>query len=1079
MSARIHARHIPRRPPRGFALIALLTIVSMGVLYFIMVQLDALGKYQLEAREGRTGGSSAIEQAREALIAYALTYRDINSDQVFGYLPCPDTAGNGEAASTCGSADQAAVGLLPYKTLGLADLRDAQGDCLWYAVAGSFKNSPKSSTLPMNWDTQGQFKIVDANGAILVAPDDAHGGAAAVIFSPGAPLSGQTRAAASSAPCLVNPAAPTAYIDGNYSFATSATVTLTQGPVSNADGSLTNNDKLAWATPKEIFDRIVQRKDFSNALTATPTGQLNTLSDLIKTALEKKIQDDLVAGTTSNSQPANTVSFTQPPGKQVGTVTDVSTALSAGSDSNYYANWYEQYRQVMCSTLSSTCLTIGSASCRGALMFGGRNANAQPRTAAQRAYSTDNLDAYFEASSGRDILNSTTTSFSGMSAYVENGTAASRALDVGTCLFPGAFTSFARDIASFASGTVLSGTAAASVDTGAQTVTLGSYTASSSAACVWYPTSVPMESMLRLYFRVQFVAKGRGFTLALADAATNPSSGVYPFPVQLMCGSRGTTGSRRLGYGGTPSGGSTAGIHAPKLGIEFDTAFESATSDPQRDHAAFLFWGEASDSGPSGSGNDDNTHFAGLGGVRISNASWAGGTLTLTTATPHGLSALQAVTISGISPNGANGTYTVQTAPATTQFTVSLSNNPGAYSSGGLARAVSTGTAPRNPRVGTVMKGPVTVTNASYDSINDRITFDTGSLAHGFAIGQKVYVSAIYPKAYAGIYTVLSSGYRSDATCTFFSNCRFRVSKSTSPGSYSSGGTVVVGSEISSLTATTGPNTASVTTSAAHGFSSGTSVTSYGLDPSGFGTTATLSTASGSSLTYSLGSDLSASSFSAESPPGMVVMNGSVPYFVTSNEFALATAAVPYNGSSWTSTVYHVRLDVSRSHDSANGAAVLTMKAYIGDQAGSLPDTCSISDFKDLSRDLSAICPYRTVTLQQNSVPVSNIASISAATWDADTQLVTVTTIADHGLSSSGKIKLSGTTPTAYNGSHTINVTGSNTFTYLLNFNPGTWTSGGAIEPLANVFFGFTTARSTADADDQNVVISNLLLRSQ
>jgi hypothetical protein len=211
----------------------------------------------------------------------------------------------------------------------------------------------------------------------------------------------------------------------------------------------------------------------------------------------------------------------------------------------------------------------------------------------------------------------------------------------------------------------------------------------------------------------------------------------------------------------------------------------------------------------------------------------------------------------------------------------------------------------------------------------------------------------------------------------------------------------------------------------------------------------------------------------------MVTMNGSVPYFASSDEFVLTTAASPYNGSAWTSTVYHVRLDIARSHDSANGAAVLTMKAYIGDQGGSLPDTCSISDFKDLSRDLSAICPYRTATLQQNSVPVSNLANISAASWDSGPQVVTVTTTAAHGLATGGTIKLSGATPTAYNGTHTINVTGSTSFTYPLVSNPGTWAAGGMIEPLANVFFGFTTARGNTNADDQNVVLSNLLMRSQ
>lgn len=141
---------LPPSRQRGMALILLLTLLSMGVLYFILVQLESVGKYQLEARQGRSGGSDAIEQARQALIAYAATYRDSNTDQVFGYLPCPDTTGAGETASTCGSSDVAAVGLLPYKTLGLPDLRDAQGDCLWYAVSGAFMNATKSTTQPMN-----------------------------------------------------------------------------------------------------------------------------------------------------------------------------------------------------------------------------------------------------------------------------------------------------------------------------------------------------------------------------------------------------------------------------------------------------------------------------------------------------------------------------------------------------------------------------------------------------------------------------------------------------------------------------------------------------------------------------------------------------------------------------------------------------------------------------------------------------------------------------------------------------------------------------------------------------------------
>lgn len=1043
----------------------LMALLSMGVLYFIAVQLDAVGVYQREAQ--KSGNGNSMVQARDALLGYATTYRDDNANEVFGYLPCPDTDGDGDADPPCGNAGEASVGLLPYKTLKLPDLRDSSGVCLWYAVSANFKATTTKPT-PVNWDTQGQFSAIDTNGTVLVAPNDSQGGAAAVIIAAGAPLATQSRSASATAPCNINPAQVASYLDGAYTFATANTISLTQGAINNA----TNNDRLAWITPKDIFDRVVKRQDFSNPLTGTPPGQINMLTNEIKTVLEKTIQDDLVAGTTSNSQPSNIGSFAQPTGKQVGTLPS-SMTLNDGSYANYYANWSSQYRQALCSTLTNACLTVGGTACRGTLMFGGRNADGQPRTSAQQTYSTANLDHYFEAGSGREILNSTATSFSGLIAYTENGTAAGRALDVGTCLFPGAFKSFAQDIVSFQSGIVSSGTPVVSVDTGAGTVRLGSSSATSSSGCVWYPTALPLDSMLRLYFRVQFATKGRGLTLALADGATNPRTG------QLMCGSRGVSGSFRLGYGGTPSGGITAGIHSPKFGIEFDTAFESTASDPHRDHIALLFWGGSADSSPTGSGNDDNTHYAGVGGSQITNATWAGGILTLTTSSAHGLSAAQVVTIGGISPTAANGTYAVLTTPSTTQFTVSLTSNPGAYTSGGIVRAASSGTQPRNPRAATAIRGPVDVTGASYDSFNDRVTINTGNVAHDFGIGQKVHISRIAPSTYGGVYTVLSSGYRSDATCVSNSNCRFRYSQAANPGGWDSGGTAVAGTEISAITASTGPNTAHATSPASHGMSTGTSVATYGASPGGFGTTATLTSTGASTFTYPLGSDLSASTFSAEAPAGMIVMNGTVPYLSSSNAIPFNTASLPYNGSSWQDTVIHVRLDVSRTYDSTNHMAVLNMKAYIGDRAGSLPDTCSVSDFKDLSRDLSAICPYRSVTLQQDSVPISDLATVASAAWDSGTQTVTVTTTASHGLVTGATITLTGASPSTYNGSYTINVTGSNSFTYLLASNPGAWTSGGGVQPMTTYYLGFTTARSSSDADDQNVVVSNLLLRSQ
>jgi hypothetical protein len=43
------------------------------------------------------------------------------------------------------------------------------------------------------------------------------------------------------------------YLDGSYNFASSAPIALTQGPVKDGSGSVTNNDRMAWVTPKGDF----------------------------------------------------------------------------------------------------------------------------------------------------------------------------------------------------------------------------------------------------------------------------------------------------------------------------------------------------------------------------------------------------------------------------------------------------------------------------------------------------------------------------------------------------------------------------------------------------------------------------------------------------------------------------------------------------------------------------------------------------------------------------------------------------------------------------------------------------------
>ena len=136
-----------------------------------------------QARAQKT--AIALAQAKEALIAYAATYKDTHDDPgsssytVPGYLPCPDLGPPASrrpgCAGSCGSSLVSVMGRLPWKTLGLDALKDGSGECLWYAVSGTYKNNPNgvsgstTTSNMMNWDTNGQFDVKDASNTTFLA----------------------------------------------------------------------------------------------------------------------------------------------------------------------------------------------------------------------------------------------------------------------------------------------------------------------------------------------------------------------------------------------------------------------------------------------------------------------------------------------------------------------------------------------------------------------------------------------------------------------------------------------------------------------------------------------------------------------------------------------------------------------------------------------------------------------------------------------------------------------------------------------------------------------------------------------
>jgi len=244
----------------GAALMVMLVIMVMGAATFLVSSLSTSALKN--ARQEAT--SAALAQAKDALIGYAITYGDTHttSPQVHGYLPCPDPNGsagaNDEGSSeTCGSKNVSAIGRLPWKTLGLSTLRDSDGECLWYAVSGTFKNNPMTDM--MNWDTSGLFEILDTSGATIAQ------NVVAVVFAPSAVIGSQNRAPDGTAPTCGGNYTVGNYLDSDGTI-NNAAVSGTANTISQfcLGASAQLNDRIIFITRDDIFNAIMRRADFAD-----------------------------------------------------------------------------------------------------------------------------------------------------------------------------------------------------------------------------------------------------------------------------------------------------------------------------------------------------------------------------------------------------------------------------------------------------------------------------------------------------------------------------------------------------------------------------------------------------------------------------------------------------------------------------------------------------------------------------------------------------------------------------------------------------------------------------------------------
>jgi hypothetical protein len=206
---------------------------------------------------------TTLEYARQALIGRAVG--DANRP---GSFPCPDTDGDGSADFFVGSSCPAYIGRLPWRTLGVGDLRDDTGERLWYALSPAFRDHPGAP--PLNSDTRGTLTVYSRSDVTAISRE-----AVAVVFAAGPALPGQARDE-NTAQCVTtgkhvpHSRCPANYLDAGPGFNNA----VPAGPYLVATASESYNDRLAVIVAADFMPQVEQRVaiELRNALLSYRTS---------------------------------------------------------------------------------------------------------------------------------------------------------------------------------------------------------------------------------------------------------------------------------------------------------------------------------------------------------------------------------------------------------------------------------------------------------------------------------------------------------------------------------------------------------------------------------------------------------------------------------------------------------------------------------------------------------------------------------------------------------------------------------------------------------------------------------------
>src|SRR5579859_3026128 len=173
-----------RQRQQGYFPVILLSVLISGAAWYMVSGLRTAAMVAKGRSDACTG--LALKAAKEALLGYVAMTAASTAELYPGRLPCPEklarggTTAEGQAAEfTDTSCD--AVGRLPWKTLGIDQIRDGTGEPLWYAVpTGTWAYSTVGGALTINPGLANQlcYDNTTCSASSVVA----------VIIAPGPPL---------------------------------------------------------------------------------------------------------------------------------------------------------------------------------------------------------------------------------------------------------------------------------------------------------------------------------------------------------------------------------------------------------------------------------------------------------------------------------------------------------------------------------------------------------------------------------------------------------------------------------------------------------------------------------------------------------------------------------------------------------------------------------------------------------------------------------------------------------------------------------------------------------------------------